>query len=179
MVIPLCGVRSKESVLWQLTPELELSEGLPQWQGEWWLVRIPMERTKLQKAAVEWWRADSLCAWCCHCRDTRGALGLFAKQDTGKEDLVGVSTSSYLGSRRPLLLPPDKHCIGCKPKDSMIKGRCTRMVLNLASDEMLINSICRIERFLLSRENFSTDLDLRFVFQLLVPNHHLPLVSLP
>lgn len=88
--------------------------------------------------------------------ETLGVLRPFANQGTGKEDMVGVSTSSYLGSRSPLSLSPDKHCIGCKPKDSTIKGRCTRMVLNLASDEMLINSTCRIDRFLLSRETWST-----------------------
>lgn len=115
-------------------------------------------------------RDESLCARCCHCRDTRGTRGLFAKWDTEKKDLVRVSVSSYLGSRRPLSLPPDKHWRGCKPRDSMIKGRCTRMDLNLASDEMLVNSTCRIDRFLLSRENFSTDLDLysNFWFQIMV-----------
>lgn len=40
-----------------------------------------------------------------------GTYDLGAGQDTGREELVEVSTSSVLGSRTPLSSYPDTHCM--------------------------------------------------------------------
>lgn len=107
---PLLGRRKKASC-GSLSLELEMSDNLPDWQGAVVFGReFQWKEHHLQRPA-EQGGVSRVCVCDAVFVETCWVPGLCAERGTGREDVVEVSISSFLGSRRPLSLHSDKRCI--------------------------------------------------------------------